>query len=356
MRNQASWSLSLGRWGGVHVRLHMFFFLLAALVVYLVSVAPDAQNIPVWLAPAAMLILLASVVLHEMGHLYAALRLGGRIDQIVLGPLGGLGTVKPPPDLRGEMFVHLAGPLVNLGLASGCAAVLLMQNEVSLLKLLHPLAPTGLIAAASTPVWIIAVKLALWINWVLLLVNLIPAFPLDAGRALHAGLALLWPATARRRVAMATTHAAQILALGLIIAAWFVRGIATESLVPMWFPLVVLAIFLFFTAPQQETRDVEPSEELFGYDFSQGYTSLERSSQTSEAPPQASTSAIAQWLDRRKQARQQRMQEIEVEEERRVDDILARLHEGGIKSLSTEDRALLERVSARYRNRSGNNA
>ncbi len=340
------------------MRLHMFFFLLAALVAYLISVAPNAQNIPAWLAPAAMLILLASVVLHEMGHLYAALRMGGRIDQIVLGPLGGLGAVKAPPDLRGELIVHLAGPLVNLGLASGCAAVLLMHNEVSLLKLLHPLAPTGLIAPASTPAWIIALKLALWINWVLMLVNLIPAFPLDGGRMLHAGLALLWPATARRRVAMATAHAAQFLALGLIVAAWCVRGISTESLVPMWFPLVVLAIFIFFSAPQQETRDVEPSEELFGYDFSQGYTSLERSSQPSETPPpaSASASAISQWLERRKQARQQRMQEIEVEEERRVDDILARLHEGGINSLSSEDRALLQRVSARYRNREENNA
>ena len=43
--------------------------------------------------------------------------------------------------------------------------------------------------------------------------------------------------------------------------------------------------------------------------------------------------------------------EIEAEEERRVDGILARLHSEGINSLSAEERALLDRVSARYRNR-----
>jgi hypothetical protein len=56
-------------------------------------------------------------------------------------------------------------------------------------------------------------------------------------------------------------------------------------------------------------------------------------------------------LDERREARAERQRQIEVEEERRVDDILARLHETGLQNLSAEDRALLDRVSARYRNR-----
>jgi hypothetical protein len=86
---------------------------------------------------------------------------------------------------------------------------------------------------------------------------------------------------------------------------------------------------------------------LFGYDFSQGYTSLERSTTRHEAQ----VGPITRWIQRRRQARFQRQREVEAEEERRVDDILVRLHTHGIDSLSDEDRSLLKRVSARYRQR-----
>ena len=87
-----------------------------------------------------------------------------------------------------------------------------------------------------------------------------------------------------------------------------------------------------------------------GYDFSQGYTSLERSTQSLDEKAQ---SPISQWLEQRRQARQRREEQQEADEERRVDEILARLHEHGLRNLSDEDRSILERVSARYRNRMG---
>ncbi|HQU43597.1 MAG: hypothetical protein B7Z73_14820, partial [Planctomycetia bacterium 21-64-5] len=94
-------------------------------------------------------------------------------------------------------------------------------------------------------------------------------------------------------------------------------------------------------------NDSETDDALFGYDFSQGYTSLEKTAQSRKAPP----GPVKKWLDERRAKRLQRQQQVEAEEDRRVDDVLARLHELGKHGLSEEDRALLNRVSARYRNR-----
>ena len=89
-------------------------------------------------------------------------------------------------------------------------------------------------------------------------------------------------------------------------------------------------------------------DQPFGYDFSQGYTSLER---TTREDSEESSSAITRWMEQRREARQRRQQEIEAEDERQVDSILARLHDVGIEGLSPDERALLQRVSARYRGR-----
>jgi hypothetical protein len=114
-------------------------------------------------------------------------------------------------------------------------------------------------------------------------------------------------------------------------------------------PLILLAVFLYFAAKQEAERlqDSDPGDGSFGYDFSQGYTSLERQFQ----PPQREPGFIRRWLEQRREQRAMRRQLIEQEEERRVDEVLARLHLHGRDGLSPEDRSLLDRVSARYRNR-----
>jgi hypothetical protein len=60
---------------------------------------------------------------------------------------------------------------------------------------------------------------------------------------------------------------------------------------------------------------------------------------------------LARWLEQRRANRQRRLAEMEAEEERRVDEVLARLNEVGMQALASEERRLLERVSKRYRQR-----
>ena len=110
-----------------------------------------------------------------------------------------------------------------------------------------------------------------------------------------------------------------------------------------------MAIYLYFSARRESQRvdDEVGEDDLFGYDFSQGYTSLER-------PPAAARhhpGPLRRWLEQRRQIRERRLRELEAEEERRVDEVLIRIKESGKESLTSEEQSLLERVSARYRNR-----
>jgi len=332
MSEQRVWSLSLGRWGPVQVRLHMFFLLFAALTVYLSwrYANSDEDSVLGWLGALSLLILLLSVLLHEFGHYWAAVRLGGGTDQIVLGPLGGLVPIRVPYEPRSELIAIVTGPLVNLIVALFCVAALLAYQrahgemaKVEISTLLSPLRPPFPPGDQSKLTPTIGLELTLWINWVLFLMNLIPAFPFDGGRALLALFAIAPQGRSMRSVAVVATIAKAV-ALGLLVAAWFVPK-EPDQIVPMWFALVMLSIFLFFSARVEESQQEadELGEELFGYDFSQGYTSLDRPEKNASSSP----GLFAQWRKRRREERLRRQQAREAEDDRRMDGILARLHE-----------------------------
>jgi Zn-dependent protease len=349
MHGQANWSMSLGRWGGIAFRVHILFFLFAAVTVFLGwQQRNEHQDMP-WIAIASISILFISVLLHELAHYFAATQFGGSGDEIVIWPLGGLAEMRAPYEPQAECLMHLAGPFVNLVLSLATGIVLCFVDRAGVFGLFNPLAPQGLTEAAAT--WILLLKLTCWINWVLLLVNLLPVFPFDGGRALRAGLCALWPDASPHRASAIVTVLAKGAALALVILAWFVQD-QTGTFVPLWFSLVVLAIFLYFGAKQEAgaREEFDSEDDLFGYDFSQGYTSLEESSRRDEPQP----GPFQRWLEERRAAKLEREREIAAEEERRADELLAQLHEKGMDSLSDEERSLLKRVSARYRQRHGN--
>jgi Zn-dependent protease len=383
MRDQAIWSVSLGRWNGVQLRLHMLFLLFAAFTFYLswlyaqdlfvgepttlalerpiaaesgnATVAAQRQIEPslgiIFSALSCLLILFLSVLIHELGHVVAANRLGIRVDEMILGPLGGLGPAPPVPEPQHDLLMIAAGPLMNLGVCFLASLCLAIHGGVDLLGLMNPVAPSEIIVGAPL---IVAIKMTLWINWLLVLVNLIPAYPFDGGRALRAAILIVRPRLDPSRAVLIVAAAAKVIAVGLLIIAWIVRTDHPDpnSVVQTWFALVLLSIFVFFSARKAESVATAPtSEEAFlGYDFSEGYTSLERSGpKTFTKPPQSSL--LVRWWQHRREQRAQRQREIEAYEDGRVDEILLRVHEAGYESLTSEERALLRRASARYRSR-----
>lgn len=348
MRDQGSWSLGLGRWWGIPVRVHLLFVLFAVGTCYLSWLAGREQaGGMMGVAVASLSLLFLSVLLHEAGHAVACLATGGRVHELLLGPFGGLTPVRPPEDPKAEVYSHFAGPAVNLLLCLLAGVVLSAFEPAALSGLLHPLRPEGL----TTGGWaLVGFKLLFWINGLLLALNLIPAFPFDGGQIFRALLVWVRPTLSRRTAGMIVARLAQVAALTLLVVAFLYRGGEGSVLVPAWLALVLLAVFLFFSAKQEQQKPEEelPEETLFGYDFSEGYTSLERSATRAVEPE---PSAWERWWRNWRTRREQRRREREQAEERRLDDILLRLHEGGMHSLSPADRSLLRRVSARYKSR-----
>jgi stage IV sporulation protein FB len=258
--------------------------------------------------------------------------------------LGGLGPGDVPREPYAELIKAIGGPLVNLAIHLITLPMILATGSwIGLAGLLSPLEPVNLTDGAW---WLVALKLTFWINWLLVAVNLLPAFPFDGARVLRS---LLWPAMEYRGAAQVAVRASKLTALGLCILAWVLRDLKSADVLPAWVPLVLVAAFIYFNAQYEAARldESDWNEELFNYDFSQGYTSLERTLDSPRRPG----GSVRRWLESRRELRERRRQSQEQDEERQVDAILIRLHEAGMDRLSAKERALLNRVSARYRNR-----
>ena len=362
MRTPWIWSVSLGRWWGVHLRVHMLFFLFAAYAIHAAHFELGATQ--TWLGVSGAVVLFVSLLLHEIGHVAVARRLGGIADDIVIGPLGGLSGVRVPYEPHSELVAIMSGTLVNATICFVCAfSLVLMEPAEHWLDLLEPSISMPIVGSTasvlSSPVFQF-LTLVFWINWSLILVNFLPVFPFDGGRSLHAALSFLWPEFDSGQ--SLTT----ICRLGKIFAAVFLLIACTQPSMlnvadgKTWFALAFLGIYIYFNSRREELQHAEHDQEedtVFGYDFSQGYTSLERGldeDEDIEADPELAVppmGILGRWIEKRKESQRQREIEQEAEDERRVDEILARLHEQGMRSLSKEDRALLNRVSERYRSR-----
>ncbi|HEV3083142.1 MAG TPA: DUF6576 domain-containing protein, partial [Gemmataceae bacterium] len=111
-----------------------------------------------------------------------------------------------------------------------------------------------------------------------------------------------------------------------------------------------LALFIYYTCQKQYIILEHGGEDsVFGYDFSQGYTSLERD----QPPPRKRRrpGIWQRWLQRRAARKMQRDVEQREAEERRMDELLEKVQREGLQALSEEERRFLTRVSAKYRNR-----
>src|SRR5262249_18393644 len=148
--------------------------------------------------------------------------------------------------------------------------------------------------------------------WLLLLLNVcLPGYPLDGGRLLHS---LLWPRFGYTRAMFHSIFAGFISMLVLGIVA-----LAMNELL-----LGFLVILIYATCKQQLfLLEHGGDESMFGYDFSQGYTSLERDQPVSPRRPRPNF--WQRWLQRRAARKLQREQEQREAEERRMDELLEKI-------------------------------
>ncbi len=185
--------------------------------------------------------------------------------------------------------------------------------------------------------WQVQLARLFWVNWILLLINMLPAFPLDGGRLLQA---FLWWRSDHRT----GTMAAIVVGFGMMLFV-ILLGIV------LYDPLVLFLAYFIFLACRRQWIVLETGgdEAVFGYDFSQGYTSLEK--EGGAAPPKKQTNFVQRWLQARAARKAQREQERREAEERRMDELLEKVQKLGLQALTDEERRFMQRVSARYRNR-----
>jgi len=189
----------------------------------------------------AGLVLLISVLLHELGHSLVAMAFGCRVKDITLMMIGGCASMLSMPRKAWQEFLMaLAGPLVSLALALLAFAVIYT--------------PLGRLLG-TTPFTAFALEYLMYLNAVLFVFNLLPAFPMDGGRILRAFLQQFFMTKVK-----ATWIASRI---GRIVAVFMAISVvyswATGRFEGFMFIRLLIA-FVIFRAAEQEYQMVLAQE------------------------------------------------------------------------------------------------
>src|SRR5438874_6080064 len=215
------WSIPIFRVAGIQLRIHITFLLLIAWLAF----GYYAQGGSAVAASRVIFVLLLflCVVLHEFGHAFAAKAFGINTPDITLLPIGGVPRLeRMPEEPVQELIIAVAGALVNVVIALG----LFVAGGFHALLNPSNVEGGGLVAQLLT------------INIMLVLFNLLPAFPMDGGRVLRALLAT------RLSYARATQVAANV---GQAFA--FVFGFIGLILPNPFF--IFIAFFVYIGASQE---------------------------------------------------------------------------------------------------------
>jgi Zn-dependent protease len=400
MRDPMTWSFPIGRMFGVNIRVHVFLPVVM-LGLFLHVMASDAAKTltNLWVDVLVVLgILFVSILLHEFGHVFGARAADGDASEILMWPLGGLAYCDVPHTPQANLITAMAGPAVNLllcvaaGGALACATFLppvnpftsspftpvlrnwredivygnrhfggedriyvnrdtsagrvrewLPADEQRIRRAEREagkgLLPNEFAEPAKLAPWQAFAAQVFYLNWVLLLLNLLPAFPLDGGRALHC---VLWWRSDYRQAMYTTAYVGFVI---MLIVAIFAIAANEGGVLAM-----CLALIIYVNCRQQLILlETGGDETPFGYDFSQGYTSLERDQPSTAPPRRKQPNPLQRWLQKRAAKRAQRELEQREAEERRMDELLEKVQREGLQSLNDEERRFLTRVSARYR-------
>ena len=188
-------SFALGRIFGIRIGVNASWFLILFLFIFWLSrsftdILGD-ETVGYAEALGAAVLFFGSIVLHELGHALAARRSGIEVSGIDLFFFGGVMKMNRDTDTPGkEFFVAIAGPLVTLGIVIvGTAVGIALAGSQEFLD------AARLDGAAPSDVALLLVSFLVTMNAVLLVFNLVPAFPLDGGRIARA---VAWKLTGDR--------------------------------------------------------------------------------------------------------------------------------------------------------------
>ena len=188
-------------------------------------------------AVASVLSFFASLILHELGHALVARRNGLPVAGIDLWALGGMTRSGEPETPGMEFRIAAAGPLVTLAVIVVCTLAGQLATNSS--HFFEAALATGGVHATPALVWLSWVAT---INALVLVFNLVPAFPLDGGKIAHA--AIWWRTGDRNRATHVTGRLGQGFALLVgLFGLWGLAQGGTGGLLAL-----LLAFFLYQSA------------------------------------------------------------------------------------------------------------
>lgn len=218
------WSVKIGEYRGIPIKIHATFVLIILWVA--LSHWLQGEGLSATMAGIIfVLALFACVVLHEFGHALMAQRYNIKTRDITLLPIGGVARLeRMPDDPKQELWVAIAGPLVNVAIS----AVLFFWLQVT--ASMEPFSKLTMTSGSF-------LERLMVVNVFLVLFNLLPAFPMDGGRVLRALLAM------KMDYARATHYAATV---GQAMALLFgFLGFFTNPF------LIFIALFVWIGAAQE---------------------------------------------------------------------------------------------------------
>jgi hypothetical protein len=356
MRDPFSWSIPLVRIFGIQVKIHWLLPFISLGLILRAAMRSNPPPIPgAWVdVTVVAAIALFSIFIHEMAHCFVGRAVGGDANEVLLWPLGGLANVDLPHQARAHLLTAAAGPASNAILAGLALAALQFvaperltpswdpfsyylregDQTVHLHTWNNALVQVSPYSAAALLNWLFCV------NYILFLLNMVlVGFPMDAGRIFQSAL---WPFWGYRQATFAAVFAGYI-----VVFLVGLYGIVDDSALAL-----ALATFIAYHCYKQWfILETGGEDSLLGYDFSQGYTSLERDLPSAAPPRPRKVSFWQQWKQKRTKARLERQEAERAHDERRMDELLEKVQREGITALTDEERRFMKRVSDRYRNR-----
>jgi Zn-dependent protease len=173
-------SILIGRIKGIDIELHFSWAVIFALITFMMASSFFPQNYPelepvmaVFLGSVIALLMLASILLHELSHSLVSKSLGIDVKKITLFIFGGIAQMqKEPDDPIKELKISLAGPLMSILLYIVLLIISMMMRYLGV-----------------NEAYIVPLSYVSNLNLILALFNMVPAFPMDGGRVLRA---LIW--------------------------------------------------------------------------------------------------------------------------------------------------------------------
>lgn len=228
-------SIRLGRLFGIEIGANWSLIFIFALVTWSLASTTLPQLAPghgegayIGFATAGAVLFYVSLLAHELSHALVARRRGVKVEGITLWLFGGVSRLEGEPDsARSEALIAGAGPLTSFAVAAVSAGALFLFRDLDLVQAL-----LGWLA---------------FINVVLGLFNLVPAFPLDGGRLLSA--ALWWRSGSRRQGVHNAVRVGRVFAF-LMIGAGVLELFAGQAINGIW--LAFVGWFLLSAAASEE--------------------------------------------------------------------------------------------------------